>query len=178
MNMRASSLSAVLLPALLTACVAVPLTPAEHREAARSGKKILTAQYTSETLEVRRPFTEVARNFEKKAAECLRGSMTSVTRPNIGFGQTTNVYGQLKPTVLVSPQRAELHFQAKFKGEVGKTPDDGAYFVVADASPVARDRTKVDIYWITTADLVARAVRGWATGETQGCPDMTKVFPA
>lgn len=173
-----SLLWAVLLPAMLSACVAVPLTPAEHRDAGRSGKKILIAQYTSESFEVRRPFADVARNFERKASECLKGSMASVTRPNIGFGQTTNVYGQLKPTVLISPQKAELHFQAKFKGEVGKTPEDGAYFVVADASPVAKDRTKVDIYWITTADLVAKAIKGWASGESQACPDMTKVFPA
>ena len=161
------------LVALLSGCGSLPQTPAEHRETAKSGRTF----YTSASFEVKRPFAEVARTFQKKATECLSFSMATTTRPNIGFGSSTNVWGRTKPTVLASANRAELHFQAKLQNQVGSPPPDGAYYLVADAYPLAKDRTKVDMYWIRRVDLVAEAIRGWAAGENVGCPDPTRVFP-
>ncbi|HLQ02986.1 MAG TPA: hypothetical protein VK143_11890 [Burkholderiales bacterium] len=169
---RARGLS-MLLVSLLWGCGSLPQTPAEHREAAKSGRTF----FRSDSFEVKRPLAEVARTFQKKAPECLSFSMATTTRPNIGFGSTTNVWGKTKQTVLASANRAELHFQAKIKGQVGEEPEDGVYYMVADAYPVGKDRTRVDMYWITRVDLLAQAIRGWASGENLGCPDPTKLFP-
>ncbi len=83
-----------------------------------------------------------------------------------------------KPTVLVSEKRAELHVQRSLKGNVivpGKPPEGGDYFLVADATPLDRNRTRIDIYAPSIgANTLIRAVTGWATGENVGCPDMTK----
>jgi hypothetical protein len=49
------------------------------------------------------------------------------------------------------------------------------YYLVADAAPLDRNRTKVEIYAPSIgADTLVRAVTGWATGENVGCPDLTK----
>jgi len=171
--MNRACILAVLLVILLSACGALPQTPAEHREQAKSGRTF----FRSDSFEVKRPLAEVARTFQRKAPECLSFSMATTTRPNIGFGSTTNVWGKTKQAVLVSPNKAELHFQAKIKGQVGKEPEDGVYYMVADAYPAGKDRTRVDMYWITRVDLLAQAIRGWASGENLGCPDPTKLFP-
>jgi len=171
--MKRTSVLSMLLVTVLWGCGSLPLTPAEHREQAKSGRTF----FRSDSFEVKRPLAEVARTFQRKAPECLSFSMATTTRPQIGFGSTTNVWGKTKQAVLVSPSKAELYFQAKIKGQVGKEPEDGVYYMVADASPVGKDRTKVDMYWITRVDLLAQAIRGWASGENLGCPDPTKLFP-
>jgi hypothetical protein len=174
MNMNRAPGFAVVLTALLSACGSLPQTPAEHREQAKSGR----TSFRSDSFEVKRPLADVVRTFQKKAPECLSFSMSTTTRPNIGFGSTTNVWGETKQTVLTFANRTELYFQAKIKGQVGKEPEDGVYYMVADAYPVGKNRTRVDMYWITRVDLLAQAIRGWASGEDLGCPDPTKLFPA
>jgi hypothetical protein len=47
--------------------------------------------------------------------------------------------------------------------------------VVADATPIDKSRTRIDIYGPSVGtDTLVRAINGWATGENLGCPDMTK----
>ena len=71
-----------------------------------------------------------------------------------------------------------MHVQRTMKGNViipGKVPEGGMYYLVADAAPLDRNRTKVKIYAPSIgADTLVRAVTGWATGENVGCPDLTK----
>lgn len=169
-------IAAIPLVALLAACAGAPMTVAEHREAAKNRMPVGPYRLKSETYVVKRPFAEVARTFDKKAAECLSGTLTSVSKPVIGFGQSTHTYGWFKPTVLGSAEKAELHFQAKFKNEIQKSPEDGVYYLVADASPASRGQTRIDVYWINRVDLIAEAVRGWATGDNPGCPDLLRMF--
>lgn len=157
--------------ALLSACISVPQTPAEVREAG----KTRSTSYTHESIEVTRPFPEVARTFAKKAPECLEFSLSSTSKPMIGFGSSTTVYAWGKPTLRISADKAELHFQGKFLNMMGKVPPDGWYYLVADAYPLGRNKTKVDIYW-AHSQLVVEAVKGWASGENLGCPDPTRVF--
>jgi hypothetical protein len=68
--------------------------------------------------------------------------------------------------------------QHSLKGNVivlGKAPEGGDYYVVADATPLDRNRTRIDIYRPSIgANTLVRAITGWATGENVGCPDMTK----
>jgi hypothetical protein len=128
-----------------------------------------------QSFEANRPFREVAKTFQAKAPECLnvavRSRETSATT-NI------NVVTTYKPTVVVTEKKAELHVQRSFKGNVivpGKVPEGGDYFIVADATPLDRHRTRIDIYAPTMGtSTITRAITGWATGENVGCPDMTK----
>jgi hypothetical protein len=128
-----------------------------------------------ETFEANRPFREVARTFQAKAPECLGVAVRSVERSSTS---NINILTTYKPTVLVSEKRAELHVQRSYKGNVivpGKVPEGGDYFVVADATPLDRNRTRIDIYAPKMGSTtIVRAITGWATGENVGCPDMTK----
>jgi hypothetical protein len=84
-----------------------------------------------------------------------------------------------KATVIGLPQKAELHVQQTFKGNVivpGKVPSGGLYMLVADATPVDKGRTRIDVYApsMGAGEVMVRAIKGWATGENLGCPDLTK----
>ena len=127
------------------------------------------------SFEAKRPFRDVARTFQKKGPECLN---VAVRMTEHGHGSASNVVTTYKPTVLVNDRKAELHVQRTMKGNVivpGKVPEGGMYFLVADATPIDKGRTKVDIYGPSRgADALTKAVTAWATGENVGCPDMTK----
>lgn len=128
-----------------------------------------------QTFEANRPFREVAKTFQAKAPECLDVAVRTV---ETSATSSINVLTTYKPTVVVTEKKAELHVQRSFKGNVivpGKVPEGGDYFVVADATPLDRNRTRIDIYAPTMgSSTVIRAITGWATGENVGCPDMTK----
>ena len=52
----------------------------------------------------------------------------------------------------------------------------GAYIIVADAYPQPGNRTRMQLYGPSIGyDVVYRAIRGWASGENLGCPDLTKI---
>ena len=124
-----------------------------------------------QTFEAKRSFREVSRTFQAKAPECLNVAVRTVERG----GSTTRT---LKPTVLVNEKKTELHIQQTLSGNVivpGKVPEGGLYYIVADATPIDRGRTRIDIYGPSMgADTLVRAITNWATGENVGCPDMTK----
>ena len=128
------------------------------------------------TFETKRPFRDVAKTFQAKAPECLNVSVRTVSRTATSYQNILTTY---KPTVLVGAQKAELHVQRHYQGGgviiPGREPEGGLYMLVADATPVDRNRTRIDIYAPTHgADTLIRAVSGWATGDNVGCPDMTK----
>jgi hypothetical protein len=79
----------------------------------------------------------------------------------------------------VTGERAELHLQERHKQgvvRVAKEPEDGHYLVVADAYPLERNRTRVEVFGPTGGPgaLVIRAVKSWATGESTACPDFRR----
>ncbi len=56
-----------------------------------------------------------------------------------------------------------------------KEPEGGHYLVVADAYPIAQNRTRLDLFGPSRPhEVMIRAIKGWATGDNLGCPDMTK----
>jgi hypothetical protein len=128
-----------------------------------------------QTYEVERPWQEVAKTFQARAPECLNVSVRTVES---GGGSYSNVLATYKPTVVVGASRAELHLQRKLKGNVivpGKEPEGGNYMLVADATPVGRGRTRIDVYAPSLgADTLVKTINGWASGKNLGCPDMTK----
>ena len=122
-------LGAATLAAALGGCaVNFPQTAEELRKAAPEATFGKT-----ETLEINRPFRQVASTFQRKAPEC----------PNISVRMT---------------ERSST-----------------SYLLVADAYPLAGNRTRLQWFGPSRGhDTLIRAVKGWATGENPGCPDLTK----
>ena len=156
----------------LSACsVNYPQNAEEFRQAlpgAFMGKK--------QTFEANRPYRDVARTFQARAPECLSVSVRTVSQTGTSYQNILTTY---KPTVLVGKNSAEIHVQRHFQGGgiiiPGKEPEGGLYMLVADATPIERNRTRIDIYGPSRgADVLIRAITGWATGQNLGCPDMTK----
>ena len=166
-NMNRTRVLAVIFVTLLSGCGGYAMTAAEFREQVKK-----SSMATRETFEVKRPFAEVVRTFQKKAPECLSFSLVSTTQPTIGYA-SSHVYAKAKPTVVISANKAELHFQVKLQGDMLTEPPGGAYYLVADTYPVSKDRTRVDIYRGRSA-VIAQAIRAWASGDDQGCPDPTR----
>jgi hypothetical protein len=128
-----------------------------------------------QTFEAKRPLRDVAKTFQARAPDCLNVSVRSVSQSSTSYQNILTVY---KATVVSNPQKAELHLQRDFKSGVlvpGKVPPGGLYMLVADATPIDKSRTRIDIYGPSVGvDTLVRALTGWATGENLGCPDMTK----
>jgi len=156
--------------ALIAGCAQNPQTAEEFRQYVPTSSLAKV-----QTFEAKRTYRDVAKTFQTKAPECLNVSVRRVEQSSTSYSNVVTTY---KPTVLVSEKKAELHVQVSYKGNVivpGKVPEGGMYYVVADATPIDRNRTRIDIYapTIGTTTMV-RAITGWATGENVGCPDLTK----
>ena len=164
-------LGAVVLPALLSGCVT------SHPQTAEEFRKAVPGAFMAkvETMEVDRSYEEVSRTIEEKAPECLNVAIRTVSQTTTSYQVIVTEY---KPTVRVTDRRTELHVQQHHKQgvlKVTKEPEGGYYLLVADATPVAGGRTRLDVYGPSIGyDTLKRAVRGWATGENVGCPDLTK----
>jgi hypothetical protein len=170
MEIRHTFVVALASAALAGCATKAPQTADEFRKEAPGG--FLMKQ---ETLEVARPFRDVADTFRKKAPECLRVAVRTTSSTSTSYQVIDAEY---TPTVIVTKERAELHLQRKYtKGVINvyKEPEGGHYIMVADAYPLAGNRTRLDLVAPSKGlDAVVRAVKGWATGENVGCPDMTK----
>jgi len=156
---------------LLAGCASQPQTADEFRKAVPGAFMAKT-----ETVEVAKPFREVAANFQKRAPECLNVTVETVSQTTTSYQVIVAAY---KPTVVVTGERAELHVQQDFKQGVMKVraePAGGHYLLVADAYPLDNNRTRLQLFGPSMGyDVLIRAVKGWASGQSLGCPDMTKI---
>jgi len=156
---------------LLAACAPMPQTAEEFRKAVPGAMMAKT-----ETYEVNRPMKSVAATFRRKAPECLSIAVRTVSQTSSSY---QNVLTEYKPTVVVSAARAELHLQQLHKTGVvypSKPPEGGIYLIVVDAYPLPGNRTRIQLFGPSMGyDVLYRAIRGWATGDNLGCPDMTKI---
>jgi hypothetical protein len=161
----------VLASVLLAACVQMPQTAEEFRKAVPGAMMTKT-----ETYDVSRGMKDVAATFRRRAPECLNIAVRTVSQTSTSY---QNILTEYKPTVVVSAERAELHVQQHHKTGViypSKPPEGGTYIVVADAYPLPGNRTRMQLYGPSKGyDMLYRAIRGWATGDNLGCPDMTKI---
>ena len=148
-----------------------PQSAEEFRQAVGPGK--LLAKH--DIYEVDRPFKKVAADFKKKAPECLDIRIETTSRTNRSYQVVSTRY---KVTVVVNKERAELHVQQHHeKGvmNVTKEPEGGYYLIVADAIPIGKKKTKIDIYYPSFGfGTMVGAIKGWTRGKVKGCPDLTK----
>lgn len=160
--------------ALLPGCAAMtghPQTAEDFRQAVPGA---MTAKV--ESFEVNRPFADVAATFSSKAPECLDVTIRTTSKTNMSYQVIVTDYN---PTVRVSNNRAELHMQMHHEAgvmNVTKEPPGGYYMMVADASPVDHQTTRIDLYRPAYGyGLLTKTIKAWADGSNTGCPDMTKL---
>ena len=164
-------LTIALFTMMLSGCVT------HHPQTAEEFRKAVPGAFMGkvETFEVNRPFSDVAKTFQKKAPECLNVSVKTTSQTRQSYQVIVTNY---KPTVLVTEEKAELHVQQHHAAgvlNVTEEPNGGYYLLVADAFPLDKKRTRVDIYGPSIGhSVLIEAIKGWATGENIGCPDLTK----
>ena len=157
---------------VLTGCVTShPQNAEEFRTAVPGAFMAMT-----ETWEVDRPLKDVAATFQKRAPECLNVKVETESFSTTSYQYIVTAY---KPTVVVSDQRAELHVQQLHERgvmNVTEVPDGGYYLLVVDAYPLNGKQSRMELFGPSRGyDVLIRAVKGWASGENLGCPDMTKI---
>ncbi len=168
----ALSLAIITLSAMiLSGCaMTAPMTAEEFR---KSVPGAMMAKV--ETFEVDRSFKEVAETFQKKAPKCLNQRITTTSRTNTSYQVITTKYN---PTVVKTKDRVELHLQQFHERGVmyiTEVPEGGYFLLVADAYPIGKNKTRVDIYRPSIGyKNIITAIKGWASGKTKGCPDLTK----
>lgn len=169
-----STLTCTLFIALLSGCAVM----SGHPQTAEEFRQAVPGAFLGEveSFEVNRPFSDVAGTFRKKAPECLDMTIKTTSRTRMSYQVIITTYN---PTVLVNAERAELHLQQHHEAgvlNVTKEPEGGYYLLVADAVPVGKNRTRVDLYRPSAGfDVLTRGIKGWATGDVLGCPDLTKI---
>jgi hypothetical protein len=155
---------------LLAGCAAWPQNAEEFRQAVPGA--FLAGV---EELTVDRPLRDVGATWQRRAPECLNVRVRTVSQSTTSYQNIITAY---KPSVIVNKDHAELHVQRDFERgvvKVGNMPDGGYYLVVADAFPDG-NRTRLKIYGPTKGhDVLMRAIKAWASGESTGCPDMTQI---
>jgi hypothetical protein len=169
-RLHAAGLTA-LVGVLLQACGGMPQSAEEFRKAVPGAMMAKT-----DTYEVNRSYRDVAATFQRKAPECLNLAVRTVSQTTTSY---QNILTEYKSTVVAGGDRAELHLQQLHKTGViypSKPPEGGAYIIVADAYPQPGNRTRMQLYGPSMGyDVVYRAIRGWASGDNLGCPDLTKI---
>jgi hypothetical protein len=167
-----------LTPAALFVAVSLAGCAAQQPQTAQEFRQAVPGAFMAkkETFEVNRPFRAVADTFRKRAPECLNVTVRTTAQSASSYQVIVADY---RPTVVVTGERAELHLQERHKQgvvRVAKEPENGHYLVVADAYPLERNRTRVEVFGPTGGPgaLVIRTVKSWASGESTACPDFKR----
>ena len=131
----------------------------------------------SEQVEVKNSLKKIAKTFKKRADQCLKVSIRRQSCYSTGYGgrHCSTTVMHYKPTVLVSKKKVELHVQVDVEGaiQLSEVPDGGAYTLVADVLPVSKNRSRLELYYgLFGSDIMVKAIKGWASGKSKGCPDL------
>lgn len=164
----------IALAAIASGCVKPPKTADGFRQMAAAGSRWVGV----EKFEVKRPYRAVARTFQRRAKACLRVRVRSESRGGYRTNPSTFIK-DYRPTVKVGKRRTEFHVQIHIEGtnliKVYSEAEGGDYVVVADAYPMGRNRTRIELHGVTVGhDVLVKSVRNWAIGKNLGCPDLTK----
>lgn len=159
------------LTALLAGCVTShPQNAIEFRAAVPGAFLAKVEKY-----EVSQPFNKVAARFEKMAPKCLNQTIKTVSQSATSYQVIVTEY---KPTVIVGRDHAELHVQqhhAQGVMKITEEPPGGYYLMVFDAIKVDANTTRIEYYGPSKGfGAMIKAIKGWASGNNVGCPDLTK----
>lgn len=156
---------------LLAGCsISHPQNAEEFRKAVPGASFAKTDTYL-----VKRSIGDVTKTFQKMAPQCLQKRVTSTSS---GYMHYQVIVTDYLPTVKITAARTELHLQQDhIQGvmNVSKKPEGGYYLLVADAIPVSKNETRINLYAPSVGhDHIIKAIKGWATGQNVGCPDLTQ----
>ena len=155
---------------LLGCAGTMPQTAEEFRKAVPT-----TFMAKVETFRVDRPFMDVAKTFQSMAPKCLDVRIKTISDT---YQSHQVIVAKYTPTVIVSEEKAELYVQERHEAgvlAVYKEPEKGHFLMVVDAIPLDKNRTQITMYRPSKGhDVMVKAIKGWATGENVGCPDLTK----
>ncbi len=170
MNRLSLLLVMVVVPALSACVTSHPMTAEEFRAAVPGA---FSAEV--ETFEVNRSFEEVAAAFQNRAPDCLSGRIKTTSQTNTSYQVIVTRY---TPTVQVSANRAEIHLQQHHEQgvmKISEEPENGYYMLVTDAYRMGDSRTRIEMFRPAFGyKHIIEAIKGWATGDNMGCPDLTK----
>ena len=128
-----------------------------------------------EKYEVSQPFEQVAARFKKMAPKCLDVTIKTTSQTTTSYQVIVTDYN---PTVIVHKNRAELHVQQDFlQGvmHVSEVPPGGYFMMIFDAIKVGANTTRIEYYGPSVgSETMVKAIKGWASGDNVGCPDLTK----
>lgn len=170
MNRLSYVLAAVAALALSGCVTSHPMNAQEFREAVPGA---FSADF--EAFEVNRSFEDVAATFQEKAPSCLSGRIKTTSQTNTSYQVIVTRY---TPTVQVSAERAEIHLQQHHEQgvlKISEEPENGYYMLVTDAYPIDASHTRIEMFRPAFGyKHIIQAIKGWATGDNMGCPDLTK----
>jgi len=149
-----------------------PQNAQEFRTAA-----VASSMASIETIEVKRPYKKVVKTFKKYTDKCLAKAYEITSCVNGACSTSVQTY---TPTLISTRAGTELHLQLDMSNmmnvsTVSEIPENGMYVLVLDAVPVGKKTTKIELYsgkWGYSG--IKKAVKGWASGEVKGCPDLTR----
>ena len=128
-----------------------------------------------EKFDVNRSYTDVGKSFQKMAPKCLDVRIKSTSQTNTSYQVIVTKWN---PTVKITDNKAELHIQQLHEQgvlNVYEAPEKGYYTMVVDAIPTGKNNSQVVMYRSSVGnDALNKAIRGWASGNNIGCPDLTK----
>jgi len=155
---------------LFTGCISHPQTAQEFRVAIPDA---FMAEV--ETIVVDKPLSEVAKNFKKRAKKCLDVKIKTVSQSSTSYQVLIANY---HPTLISNTKKVELHLQRHYESgvmNVSQEPKNGYYLLVVDAIPISNNKTKIVFYRPSMGfDSLIRSIKGWASGKTLACPDLTQ----
>jgi len=159
--------------------VKLPMNPQEFRDSSKQTSQILVENFV-----VDKPFSYTVKRWKDRVKPCLSATYRKTYTRRSGFAdsKTDSVDTGYTPKLKVSAKKAVLSLQMGRSGDnVGSNaiePEDGAYFLVADASPLKPRKTKIVIYrWKKPYNfaILSKSMVNWASGKSTACPDYAKV---
>jgi hypothetical protein len=160
----------------LAGCGSAPKTPDMLVENANS-KGMFSEK---ESFEVGKPLAQVSDLLRKKSHECFDQSISFVAHGDSsgGIRMDRRETRQITSKVAADRQHTRLTLQVKSTGgstDLGDIPPDGWYFMVVDATPEGKNKTRVETYYQHTQFHGAfTVIKPWLTGTGAGCPDLTQ----
>lgn len=144
-----------------------------------------TSRMAKDTYIVNKSIDTVSSVLRRQAKKCLSKKVI------IKGGYSKGVYGYTKMPDRVMTYRAYIrHGKPKFGLDLKYTisgsiflgtnkPKDGMmYYLVADAYSVGKNKTRIEVYRVTTPKgltIISKALKNWAYGKNYRCPDLVKV---
>lgn len=154
----------------LSGCVSHPQNAKEFRSAVQKGAMFMT----TENYALKRPYSDVVASLKKYSSKCLEVTVASTT-PIGGMARTATISQEYHPKLIAGKNQAEFYLQYYASAHaVSKIPEGGYYYLVVDFIKEGKSITRVNYYGPSGDDPMAKAVKGWASGEIRGCVDLTK----